>query len=172
MPGQPQASRVYSHPETYELGKGQSTGYPDWGFAKCLRPGTHFRFYVVSRDGKAFPALIRLGKFAAKAELRSKPAGRVERRRGACTADVLLAWDDLSPKPSVFDLMANALPTRLVGRAHFSDVPHLRGHFADGVAVVLPLTAGYLAGASKKAFKCPECQAALKFLETALCDCW
>ena len=160
-------------PETYQLGKGQSIGYPDWGFVKCLRPAAHLRFYVVSRDLKTFPRYIRLGKFIAKTELqRPKHARQIERATGDCIANVLLAWDDLSIKPTVFDLMANALPTRLINHAHFARVPYLRAHFSDDDLVTLPLITGYLSAADKKAFKCHKCKDALKFLETSLCSSW
>ena len=92
-----------------------------------------------------------------------------------CQADTLLAWDDLAVKPQVFDLRADALPTRLVNHAYFADMPHLRAHFGDS-EVTLPLAAGYMAAAEeqiKKAFnRCKHCKEALRFLETALCDSW
>ncbi len=165
-------SQYNTMPETYELGKTQSRGYPDWGFVKCFRPGARFRFYVISRDEKGFPQLVRLGKFTAKAELRVEAGERLERRTGRCTADALLAWDDLAVRPTVFDLISTALPTRLVYRAEFSGVPYVRAHFADGSTTTLPLSVGYLARADKKAFKCGTCREALSTLETALCDCW
>jgi CRISPR-associated protein Csc1 len=34
--------------ENYHLSKGQSIGYPDWGFIKCFRPGATFRFFALS----------------------------------------------------------------------------------------------------------------------------
>jgi CRISPR-associated protein Csc1 len=166
-------SQYNTMPETYQLDKGQSIGYPDWGFAKCIRPAAQFRFYVLSYDLKTFPRFIRLGKFVAKAEIQHlEPARQIERVTGDCTANILLAWDDLSTKPAVFDLTANALPTRLVNRANFFHVPYLRAQFSEGNVVTLPLTAGYLSTADKKAFKCPNCKDALKFLETALCKSW
>ncbi|HKZ79721.1 MAG TPA: type I-D CRISPR-associated protein Cas5/Csc1 [Anaerolineae bacterium] len=158
-------------PESYGLGKGQSIGYPDWGFAKCLRPAAHFRFYVVSRNLKMLPRFIRLGKFMAKAEVRAEHARRIERATGTCIANALLAWDDLKATPTVFDLTANALPTRLINQGRFTNADHLRAEFSDG-RVVLPLAAGYLSAADKRAFKCKRCLEALKFLETALCGSW
>jgi hypothetical protein len=166
---------VHNYALTYALGKPISAAYPDWGFAKCLRPAAHFCFYVLSRERKVFPRYIRLGKFMAKAELWAEHARQLAPATGPCQADTLLAWDDLAVKPQVFDLRADALPTRLVNHAHFADVPHLRAHFPDG-EVTLPLATGYMAAAderTKKEFKrCKHCTEALKFLETALCNSW
>lgn len=168
-------SQYNTMPESYDLGKPISAAYPDWGFAKCLRPAAHLRFYVLSREHKVFPRYIRLGKFMAKAELRAEHARQLTPATGPCQADTLLAWDDLAIKPQVFDIRADALPTRLVNHAHFADVPHLRARFPDG-EVTLPLAAGYMAAAgeqTKKAFnRCKRCKEALKFLETALCNSW
>lgn len=168
-------SQYNTMPESYDLGKPTSAAYPDWGFAKCLRPAAHFRFYVLSRERKGFPRYIRLGKFMAKAELRVEHAQQLSRAVGPCQADTLLAWDDLAVKPFVFDLRADALPTRLVNHACFADVPYLKARFPNG-EVALPLAAGYMAAVeerTKKVFeRCKRCKESLKFLETALCDSW
>jgi len=158
-------------PETYGLGKSQSIGYPDWGFAKCIRPLARFRFYVVSREIiKDFPPYIRLGKFMAKAQLRVEHARQITQKpSGNCQSQLLLAWDDLSAKPTMFDLIANALPTRLIYNAHFDDTPHLVAEFRDD-SIELPLNIGYLSQANKKAFPCDKCQKDLDSLREALCN--
>jgi CRISPR-associated protein Csc1 len=166
-------SQYNTMPESYDLGKGQSIGYPDWGFAKCWRPASHLRFYVLSRERNDFPLYVRLGKFTAKASLQVEHARQLDRATGECVSDMLLAWDDLSVKPYIFDLRVDALPTRLINHAHFTNVPFLKARFPDG-EIAIPLTTGYLSTPDKeteKLFKkrCHRCKEALEFLGTALC---
>jgi CRISPR-associated protein Csc1 len=169
-------SQYNTMPESYGLGKGQSVGYPDWGFAKCWRPSAHFCFYVLSREPKNFPPYVRLGKFTAKAALWAEHARQLERATGECVSDTLLAWDDLSVKPHVFDLRADALPTRLINHAQFTNVPYLKARFLDS-EIAIPLTTGYVSAPDKEAAKlfkkrCHRCAEALEFLETASCTSW
>ena len=155
-------------PETYGLGKAQSIGYPDWGFIKCFRPGARFRFYVIGPERADFPPFLRLGKFMAKARLRTEHAVTLLRGDDACQSDALLNWDDLTVKPVAFDLIANALPTRLVNHAIFPKGHHITGRFADGGEVFLPLGMGFLAAAEERAFACPACKQALAQLRAAV----
>lgn len=143
--------------ESYSLGKAQSIGYPDWGFIKCFRPGTSFRFYVVSAERVEFPHYIRLGKFMAKTVLRIAPAQQLKQRAEgpkepeATRAPIirpLLNWNDLTTlaRPVVYDIIANALPSRLIDNPIFDDAvgSYLIATFADNEASVqLPLGMGY-----------------------------
>src|SRR5260370_16626910 len=115
--------------ESYSLGKGRSIGYPDWGFVKCYRPGSIFRFYVVSAEVMHFPRYLRLGKFMAKAAL-STTGGQVHlREQGLNQREMnrteveqpLLTWNDLpgSARPIIYDIIVNARPRRLVDTSLF-----------------------------------------------------
>jgi CRISPR-associated protein Csc1 len=143
--------------ESYHLGKAQSIGYPDWGFIKCFRPGTTFRFYVLSAQEAQFPRFLRLGKFMAKAVLTITTAHKIQReaewskkqqtaRNGG--SQPLLNVNDLptSARPVIYDIISTALPSPLVDNPVFSDVagPFLSAAFADEEALVqLPLQMGY-----------------------------
>ena len=133
-------------PETFDLSRAQSIGYPNWGFIKCLKPDSRFRFYVLSQGERAFPRFVRLGKFMSKAKLMTQHTVGT-RRRGKCQVEPLLNWEDLlAPKPVPRDIIVNALPTRLVGCSAFSMVDYVEADF-DGDSVCLPLTMGYLGDA-------------------------
>lgn len=143
--------------ESYSLGKAQSIGYPDWGFIKCFRPGTSFRFYVISSEVVQFPHYLRLGKFMAKTVLHTTPAHQIQRRGEWSTGQTLmrerlirplLNWNDLSTsaRPVIYDIIVNALPSRLIDNPIFDGVdgPYLTATFADDeVSVQLPLGMGY-----------------------------
>ncbi len=146
--------------ESYGLPpKPQSVGYPDWGFARMLRPGSRFVFYLLvlvasPRDLPPSPALqdllvgqlvrVRLGKFLAKVRLQAEAAAEVTQGRGDFAADLLLNWRDLEPDPVVCDVVTTGRPTRLIARARFADEPYYRARFANG-EIHLPVRMRYLA---------------------------
>jgi CRISPR-associated protein Csc1 len=111
-----------------------------------LKPFSRFRFYAVAQQEVTFPRFIRLGKFMAKAEIQVKPAAVVRRRIDACQVEPLLNWEDLAVKPVPYEVIANALPTRLIGYSQFESVEHVVARFADGGEVALPLPMGYPGG--------------------------
>jgi len=158
--------------EGYKLGKKPSAAYPDWGFVKWWQPASHFRFYVLSQSAKTFPPYLRLGKFMSKARLQPELAAIIKQSTGKCVSDVLLAWDDLKIKPTVFDLIANSVPTRLVRFANFTKVSYVKAKFTDE-EICIPLDMGYFVTpdkAAKRLFgKCPSCKEAMAFLEQSLC---
>ncbi|HXL38075.1 MAG TPA: type I-D CRISPR-associated protein Cas5/Csc1 [Ktedonobacteraceae bacterium] len=139
--------------ESYHLGKAQSIGYPDWGFIKCFRPGTIFRFYVLSAGEVQFPHFLRLGKFMAKTVISTAVAQKIEQRaewteRQERGAHPLLNWNDLptSARPAIYDIIATALPTRLVDNPVFNGIagPYLSATFEnEDVPVQFPLQMGY-----------------------------
>jgi CRISPR-associated protein Csc1 len=145
-------------PERYAFpGKAPSIGYPDWGFARVLRPGCIFTFYVLVPDDVLLPdapalcdllagggAHVRLGKFLGKARLRLEAASKVIEREGAFRADTLLNWRDLEADPLVCDVLPTSLPTRLIHHAHFDDEAFYETHFGDDV-VRLPVAMRFLA---------------------------
>lgn len=161
--------------ETYGFGKkAQSIGYPDWGFARVLRPGSTFEFYVMVADAAHTPPSpvfrdllaghaghIRLGKFMAKARLFLTPASRVETKQGAFTADIrqeikrsdargtpapiLLNWRDFTANPVVCDVYPATLPTRLIARPRFADSDYYLAHFGEQFSVTLPGQMSFLA---------------------------
>ena len=161
--------------EGYGLGKKpQSIGYPDWGFARVLRPGSVFEFYAlvsqpeVSSDLPALRSLgnpgavyIRLGKFLGKARVRFTQACTVRTGRGPFTAAIieergrdredqatsslLLNWRDMVMDPVVCDVYPAALPTRLIANAQFADGNYYAAEFGEADRVVLPAGMRFLA---------------------------
>jgi CRISPR-associated protein Csc1 len=143
--------------ESYSLSRGKSTGYPDWGFIKCFRPGARFRFYVLSAEAFRFPPYLRLGKFMAKAALFPTPATEIAQRSTPFTEQEtrqqrivhpLLTWNDLPAfaRPTIYDILTNSLPSRLIEHAVFTDMegPYLAAVFADEKTTVqLPARMGY-----------------------------
>jgi CRISPR-associated protein Csc1 len=138
-------------------GKEPSVGYPDWGFARMLRPGCRFTFYLLLPDPSALPeapalrdlvagraARVRLGKFPGKARLRTKQADKVVTQEGPFPTTAMLNWRDLETDPEVCDVVAASLPTRLLSRAHFAGGPYYEARFGDDV-VRLPGRMRFLA---------------------------
>jgi CRISPR-associated protein Csc1 len=143
--------------ESYALSRGRSTGYPDWGFIKCFRPGTKFRFFALSAEIVQFPLYLRLGKFMSKATLFYTSAGEVKQRshpfneqetKRYHVVHPLLTWNDLpvSARPAIYDIIANSLPSRLIEHAVFADIegPYLTASYADEeMTVQFPARMGY-----------------------------
>jgi CRISPR-associated protein Csc1 len=138
-------------------GKLPSVGYPDWGFARVLRPESTFVFYALVENETALPRTpvfrdalagctvrIRLGKFPGKARVCLQPATAVEEAQGDFTSTTLLNWRDLPVDPLVCDVLVTALPTRLVSQARFEDSPYYEARFDDD-AVRLPVGMQFLA---------------------------
>jgi CRISPR type I-D-associated protein Csc1 len=139
-----------------------SVGYPDWGFARVLRPECRFAFYLMVSDPANLPdapalqnllagktTRVRLGKFLGKVRLQLEPAAKVTQQAGSFHTEVLLNWRDLQADPIVCDVIAASLPTRLIARAHFEDEPHYEAHFDAGV-VRLPARMQFLTRTPKK----------------------
>jgi len=155
--------------ESYGLGKKpQSIGYPDWGFARVLRPGSVFEFYILVEDPTQLPtspafrdllaghhAHVRLGKFPAKARLRVIRAQHVELKNGTfavgvtatrgqegeipSAAPLLLNWRDMRADPIVCDVYPATLPTRLIANPRFGEKSdYYIAQFAEKDWVTLP----------------------------------
>ncbi|MGC9529165.1 MAG: type I-D CRISPR-associated protein Cas5/Csc1 [Candidatus Bipolaricaulaceae bacterium] len=138
-------------------GKEQSVGYPDWGFARVLCPGSRFCFYLLVHKADRLPeaaalrgllggktARVRLGKFPGKACLRAEPASAVARKAGSFQSQAYLNWRDLETDPTACDVVAASLPTRLLSRAHFEDAAYYESRFGDQI-VRLPAEMRFLA---------------------------
>jgi CRISPR-associated protein Csc1 len=129
--------------------KEKSLGYPEWGYTRCWRPESRYRCYVISAEPQVFPRFVRLGKFLAKTALHSESAVTLRLRHivgeGPCVS--LLNWTDLVPAscPVIYDVVSRALPTSLIDRAVFEDIPgtYLLATFQDQQTVTLPLAMGY-----------------------------
>jgi CRISPR-associated protein Csc1 len=144
--------------EGYALaGKLPSLGYPDWGFARVLRPESVFVFYALVVDPPNVPvapafrdvlegrvARIRLGKFPGKARVRLEPATAVKVNEGEFVAHTLLNWRDLTADPLVCDVLATSLPTRLLSNTYFDRGKYYEAHFGDDM-VRLPAEMRFLA---------------------------
>ncbi len=161
--------------ETYGFGKKpQSIGYPDWGFARVLRPGSIFEFYVLTantNDGATSPVFhdllngqvgyARLGKFPAKIRLQLTRARKVEDKHGKFAAGfgiqrsqeaerqsatpLLFNWRDLTADPIVCDVYPSTLPTRLIANPQFADGDYHIAEFGDEDRVTLPAHMRFLA---------------------------
>ncbi len=138
-------------------GKPPSLGYPDWGFARMLRPGCRFVFYILAASPTTLPdapvlqgllaeksVRIRLGKFPAKARVVLLAAEEVKEKEGTFQSNTLLNWRDLETDPQVCDLVAASLPTRLLANAHFASSPYFEAHFGEDL-VRLPAQMRFLA---------------------------
>lgn len=136
--------------------KPPSLGYPDWGFARMLRPGCRFQFYLFLNESPittAWPAIqglvagsavrVRLGKFSGKARIQLQPASRVQEQEGPFQSEAMLNWRDLESDPLACDIITASLPTRLLNRCHFKDGKFYHLHFGDD-AVSLPANMQFL----------------------------
>lgn len=132
--------------ESFVLSRVQSAGYPDWGFARMLRPGSRFQFYLLVHDLDRLPSVpalhgllagrdvrVRLGKFPAKARLRAEPARSVGEGTGDFICEAMLNWRDLEADPVVCDVVAAGRPTRLIVRARFEREPFYEARFGSEV---------------------------------------
>lgn len=140
-------------------GKGQSIGYPDWGFVRVLRPESEFVFYALvgnatQSTSATFNGLlngqierIRLGKFLGKASIQLEPAEKVEEEDNSeFTSDTLLNWRDCPTDPIVCDVLPASLPTRLINRVRFPADLHYSAHFVSkSDPIHLPANMRYLA---------------------------
>jgi CRISPR-associated protein Csc1 len=161
--------------ETYGFGKKpQSIGYPDWGFARVLKPGSTFEFYVLIADPRLVPhvpvfedllagqsAYIRLGKFLAKARVGLVRALKVSEKEGPFTAGIcnersrpmpeqtrsplLLNWRDIPTDPILCDVYPATLPTRLIANPQFADGRYYRAEFGEEDRVILPAEMRFIA---------------------------
>ena len=146
--------------ESYDFPKKpQSLGYPDWGFARMLRPGSRFVFYVLinnQSDRPDVPALnmllegksvrVRLGKFMAKARVQLREADEVSTKEGRFFVEPYLNWRDLAKDkdPEFCDVVVASRPTRLISRAQFSAAPHYEARFGEDI-IRLPANMRFLA---------------------------
>lgn len=138
-------------------GKPPSLGYPDWGFARMLRPGCQFVFYMMVVNTVSMPVspalqglldgnsvCVRLGKFPAKARLTLQPAENIEQQHGPFKSNALLNWRDLEADPQVCDVVTASLPTRLLANVGFDNALHYDARFGEEV-VQLPAQMRFLA---------------------------
>lgn len=138
--------------------KETSIGYPDWGFARVLRPESEFVFYALVEnttqvasptfagllDGRA--ERVRLGKFPGKASIRLEPANKVQRSEAEFTCNTLLNWRDCPTDPIVCDVLPSSLPTRLINHVHFPTGLYYSAQFADeSSSIKFPANMCYLA---------------------------
>lgn len=144
--------------ESYAFpGKPPSLGYPDWGFARMVRPGSVFTFYVMVHEAHRLPdaptinnliagrtAHVRLGKFQAKCRLKLEPASEVTEGLGQFNSETLLNWRDIDIDPVASDILVASLPTRLINHAYFAETWFVEAHFG-AERIRLPRFMRYLA---------------------------
>ncbi|SFS75103.1 type I-D CRISPR-associated protein Cas5/Csc1 [Marininema halotolerans] len=106
-------------PEPFQMTREQSMGFPNWGFIKCIRPGSVFETYVLSSDVLSLPGRIRLGKWMSQAKLVVSPC---EIKKGeASSSPHLINVKDIDRIPSFFSSMYNIMPTRLVSESEWGE---------------------------------------------------
>lgn len=105
--------------EAFLMIREQSTGFPNWGYIKCIRPESRFETYVLSHHPISFSKRIRLGKWMSLARLEVQEAA-LERSTGS-RCDHLVNVQDLSLLPTYFTSLYNVLPTRLVKGAEWEE---------------------------------------------------
>ena len=153
--------------EGYGFGKkDRSIGYPDWGYLRLIPPETEFVFYVLCQNRFAltdekskkenawtqfFSSLehgtfyVRLGKFMSKALVRITQAVDTKVEEGKpFLSEALLNWRDVHLQPLFFDMIGNALPTKLLFNAHFQGGRSVKAIFAENQEVVLPAEMSFL----------------------------
>lgn len=143
-------------PEGYAFpGKPPSIGYPDWGFARVLRPQGEFRFYLILHEANILnprldnllvgqPVRVRLGKFNGKAKITLTKADKVIEKTGEFRSNTLLNWRDIAADPLVCDVITASLPTRLINHSHFVEGGFYEAEFDNG-PICLPQEMQYLA---------------------------
>lgn len=145
--------------------KPPSLGYPDWGFARVLRPEGQLGFYLLAPNADALssvPALrellagktvrVRLGKSMGKTALQAEAAQSVSIEHGPFAVEAYLNWQDLEQDPVACDVVAMSLPTRLLARAHFAGGTYYGVRFGDEI-VRLPLGMRFLARSARAAVR-------------------
>lgn len=154
--------------------KERNIGYPDWGFARVIRPGSTFEFYVlISQELSVsqFPAFtslltgktgyIRLGKFMAKSRLLVSKAYKVDEHQGYFSAgikndrgrvpaekgqsSILLNWRDILADPISCDIYPTALPTRLIANPRYESGKYYLAEFAEEDQVIFPEKMSFIA---------------------------
>lgn len=153
--------------EGYGFGKkDRSIGYPDWGYLRLIPPEAEFVFYVLCPDKSCFAEgkseeetiwfrffallghgkfYVRLGKFMSKALVRITPAIETKLEEGKpFFSEALLNWRDVHYQPLFFDMIGNALPTKLLFNAHFQGGKSIKAIFAENQEVVLPAEMSFL----------------------------
>jgi CRISPR-associated protein Csc1 len=161
--------------ESYGFGKKRrDIGYPDWGFARVLKPESMFEFYtlVANMDSVIrFPTLanliagkttyIRLGKFLSKARIKFTKAQKVDARQGEFSAGIvedrgrlasekgqsslLLNWRDIPVNPLVCDTYPASLPTRLIANPRYENSRYYFAEFGEDDQIKLPLEMQFVA---------------------------
>ena len=154
--------------------KERNIGYPDWGFARVIKPGSTFEFYALiakKTSVSQFPAFaslltgktgyIRLGKFMAKSRISITQAPNVEEKQGAFWAHIvsdrsrinteqgyfslLLNWRDILANPITCDIYPTTLPTRLIANPRYESGKYFLAEFADEDKVIFPAEMCFIA---------------------------
>lgn len=103
--------------ESIRMVRGRSLGYPNWGFIRCIRPGSIFQTYALTREPVMFPKQIRLGKWMSQARLTVRECPIDQATGTSCTH--LINVQDLQVIPAYFSTLYNLLPTQLIAQAEW-----------------------------------------------------
>jgi CRISPR-associated protein Csc1 len=128
-----------------EMSQDNATGYLIC--RDSLSQGVNYlRDYYKNEQLNLFPIqYLRLGKFTAKVKMSLTLAQSVTIVQQARSLTGLLNWADLPSKPQRFDLIASALPTRLIEAAYFTQACALiKAEFSqEPTRVYLPTDMAY-----------------------------
>jgi CRISPR-associated protein Csc1 len=105
--------------ESFLMTRVQSMGYPNWGYIKCIRPGSTFTTYLLSHEPVEIPKRIRLGKWMSQVALDVTELALSQ--TNAIHTPHLVNIQDVDILPNYFSHLYNLLPTRLVKEAEWKE---------------------------------------------------
>ncbi|MBD3181750.1 type I-D CRISPR-associated protein Cas5/Csc1 [Candidatus Poribacteria bacterium] len=120
------------------------TGKNKYKKIKCFKPGSTFRFYIMTRNQTDnIPSCIRLGKFLAKAKLIKRCPEKINILEGNFTATPVLNWNDMSVEPNLCNVILHSISGRLIENANFTRKRYIKARFSNGDEARIPLDMGY-----------------------------
>jgi CRISPR-associated protein Csc1 len=123
--------------EMFSMAREKSLGFPNWGYIKCIQPGSVFETYLLSANEIDIPHRIRLGKWMSQASISiSKVSLNKTKQR---YSSHLINAADLVSTPHNYGSLYNMLPTRLVsGPSWEAPVDGYSLQNEDGSSLFLP----------------------------------
>lgn len=146
----PRCQRLVVNPQGRAISQDNATGYLICRDS-LTQSVNYLRDYYKNEQLNLLPTqYLRLGKFTAKVKMSLTLAQSVTIVQQTRSLTGLLNWADLPSKPQRFDLIASALPTRLIEAAYFTQASNLiQAEFSqEPTLVYLPTDMAYLASFS------------------------
>ncbi|MBS7531169.1 type I-D CRISPR-associated protein Cas5/Csc1 [Hazenella sp. IB182353] len=133
--------------ETFSMVREKSLGFPNWGFIKCIRPGSQFYTYALSASPLSLPGRFRLGKWMSQAQLTIEEIA-IQKSKKKNSPHLLNVWD-LKVIPQYFGSLFNLLPSRLVKNAEW-DSPIAGYTVSDGDSDIFLPACQFVTGGTSK----------------------